>query len=758
MNTSLEIYLGKIQRVLSKNIFFVAGTEKSGTTWLQMLLDHHPQAVCKGEGQFATKLWPTMRKGFDEYSAFVGGLNQKVFKEVDQFPVFHERSIRAVQVFSATLLLSEYGDDARILAVGEKTPGHLRTLDRLKVLFPEAKFILIYRDGRDIAVSGWYHLKRQFGEDQADPLPAYAKRIAAVWRNDYEKAVAFAERYPGDCAQLRYEDLHENPVQELARLFDFLGLDSSPEIVNQCVEACNFDKLAGGRQRGEENLQSHFRKGIVGDWRNHFDQDTWAMFDAEAGALLEKLGYPRQRDAGADSAPSMVMEPGIPRRGDAPPRLVSTVLPPGAAQESPLSTAEDADRGTVAADPMQLARALTEKRDWQGAAAALRHALAAGQDGFEAWYLLGQALRGIKDHAGAAEAYQKAAAFDPMHQDAQLMAAITLKEADQPEAAVAAYRRLLELHPQFANGWRLYGMLLKGLGRHAEAVTALRESLKLRADIPTHNALIITLEESGQTQQAIAEGGQLLAYKDQQAMAAFSRSPLQPLVLDPAPRAFNYKTPERNIISFSLWGDDPVYVHGAIVNARIAPNLYYGWRTRFYCDQSVPADALEELKRNGAEVVMVTDPLLQPIRPLWRFLVSDDANVDWFMCRDTDSRLNAQELLAVEQWVRSGKAFHIMRDHVYHMELILAGMWGGMARVLPNLREIILNDPRYAKNRFSDQLFLMERVWPLIKEQALIHDSYYRLHGAQDFPSGYRLPRPIHVGGAVKNMGTWRRT
>lgn len=735
MNAALEKYIEKVRHVAGKNIFFIAGTEKSGTTWLQMLLDQHPQAACKGEGQIATKLWPTIRKALDEYSLFIGELNQKVFKEVDQFPVFHEQSIRAIQTFSAALLLSEYGDGEDILAIGEKTPGHMRTLDRIKLLFPEAKFVFICRDGRDIAVSGWYHLKRQHGEDKADPLPAYAKRIAEIWRNDYEKAVIFSERYPDDCIQVRYEDLHGEPVPELVRIFNFLGLDSETELVARCVQACNFDKLAGGRERGQENLQSHFRKGIIGDWRNHFDRDTWMIFDTEAGALLEKLGYQREWDE-----PSAVTadDEKHASRSVAVEHIRQEVGKPGVA------------------DYMSAARKLIGELNWPDATKALHSALSAGHSDFEVWYLLGQSLRAIKDYAAAADAYQKSLAFDVSHRNAKFMLAVTLNEANQPDAAIAAYQRLLELHPEFANGWCLYGMSLQKMGRYAEAISAFRKSLSLDDDIPTHNALIIALEESGQRELAIEEGSRLLAFKDQKAMASFNSSPFRDVSLNSAVRTFNYKTPKQNIISFSLWGDDPVYVHGAIVNARIAPNLYYGWTTRFYCDHSVPADALDELKRNGAEVIMVDDPQLQSARHLWRFLVADDVNVDWFICRDTDSRLNAQELLAVEEWVHSGKAFHIMRDHVYHMELILAGMWGGMSGVLPNLREIIVSNAKYVENRFSDQAFLMDIVWPLIKDHALIHDSYYHLNGAKDFPSGYRLPRPIHVGGAVKKMGTWR--
>ena len=208
--------------------------------------------------------------------------------------------------------------------------------------------------------------------------------------------------------------------------------------------------------------------------------------------------------------------------------------------------------------------------------------------------------------------------------------------------------------------------------------------------------------------------------------------------------------PQRNIIAFSLWGKDPTYLQGAIANARIAPNIYYGWTTRFYCDNSVPADTLAELKRHHAQIVLLEDPAWQRIKPMWRFLVSDDPNVDYFICRDADSRLNCQELLAVEDWLRSGKPFHAMRDHVYHMELILAGMWGGMAGVLPEVRTLIFGHPQFFNSRFGDQAFLMNVVWPLVRDQMLVHDSYYRFHGSVEFPPGYCLPRPIHVGGAIK--------
>lgn len=733
MNQALNSYLKKIQRIAGKKIFFIAGTEKSGTTWLQMMLDHHPQVVCKGEGQFGTKLWPVLRGALEDYSSFVSGLNQKVFNEIDHFPIFHERSIRAIQAFSALLLLSEYGDDPGILSIGEKTPGHLRTLVRLNVLFPDAKFIFIFRDGRDIAVSGWHHLKRQYGES-GEKIDDYARRIAKVWKSDYEKVLSFAEQQPESCTFVRYEDLHRCPAPEISRLLSFLGLDSSSEIVAECIDACSFSKLTGGRNRGEESQNSHFRKGIVGDWTNYFDQKAWEVFNQEAGDLLIKLGYSNDwcnKDATLKALTNVVSKTGV----------------PGSNTNNFNFNHSMPFRRSANVDSLE---------KWRESIKRCETEITNGRASFDNWYQLGEALRITKDAKRAAESYASALTFKPKDQDAQLMFAVAIKEAEQNEDAVSAYQQLLTDHPGFAMGWSLFGMLLKELKRYSEAIEAFRISLTIRDDIPTHNVLVMTLEEGGFRLEAIEAGTKLLELKDRVVAAEFNKSPYKAISIDVPIKTFNYSEPWRNIIAFSLWGDNPTYVHGAIVNARIAPNLYYGWRTRFYCDYSVPNDAIEELKRCGAEVILINDPALLSIRPLWRFLVADDPNVDWFVCRDADSRLNAQELLAVEAWLKSGKAFHVMRDHVFHMELMLAGMWGGMAGVLPNLKDMILGQYQYFNSRFGDQAFLSERVWPLIKEHVLIHDSYYRVDGSQDFPLGYRLPGSIHVGGAIKNMPTWR--
>ncbi len=62
------------------------------------------------------------------------------------------------------------------------------------------------------------------------------------------------------------------------------------------VWANDFSKKTGGRQRGEEDLSSHYRKGQAGDWRNPFNPHITAEFKQHYNPLLIKSGYEEESD------------------------------------------------------------------------------------------------------------------------------------------------------------------------------------------------------------------------------------------------------------------------------------------------------------------------------------------------------------------------------------------------------------------------------------------------------------------------------
>jgi tetratricopeptide (TPR) repeat protein len=399
-------------------------------------------------------------------------------------------------------------------------------------------------------------------------------------------------------------------------------------------------------------------------------------------------------------------------------------------------------------------RALGKQRE---ALAALEPSLEDAPERADILTLAGMCHRDLGALEKAQICFRSAVKADPSYLRARYYLAVAAQEMGHDIEAVALFNWYLQTDAGSADAlaWSLLGVSYRRLKKFKESASAIERAIALNPDdIPTRNALVITHYQAGDEAETLRAATVALEMKDALATRRFEDMNLG-LALTPRTSPFDPLDRARNVISFSLWGDDPVYTHGAIVNAQIAPHVYPAWRCRFYCDASVPALIINELRRLGAEIHIIRDPKILELKPLWRFLVSDDATVERFICRDADSRLNVQEAVAVDDWITSGEPFHVMRDHPYHMEVVLAGMWGGVARVLPNIRELAHVAMGYSRNKWNDQEFLRDVVWPLIRDHVRAHDSVFRFRGANDFPVMCRLPGKVHVGGAIKSMPAW---
>lgn len=188
------------------------------------------------------------------------------------------------------------------------------------------------------------------------------------------------------------------------------------------------------------------------------------------------------------------------------------------------------------------------------------------------------------------------------------------------------------------------------------------------------------------------------------------------------------------VLSFCLYGDKPLYLHGAIMNARTAGQWYPDWSCRFYVGVSVPREVCEQLEAAGALVIHVDGPET-PSAMLWRFRPVYEEDVQAIMVRDCDSRFGRREREAVSEWLGEGRPFHIMRDHPAHRAPILGGLWGATGPGLVVMREALAQAP-LPDVPGVDQYFLTRYVYPFVKKDACIHDSYfcYERH-SRPFPS-----------------------
>jgi hypothetical protein len=181
------------------------------------------------------------------------------------------------------------------------------------------------------------------------------------------------------------------------------------------------------------------------------------------------------------------------------------------------------------------------------------------------------------------------------------------------------------------------------------------------------------------------------------------------------------------VISYSLYGKDTKYTIGMIRNVETAKLLYPDWKCYIYHNDTVPQDIIKELNSyNNVKLIDMTH--MKTPGMFWRFLANNDSDVEYFMVRDSDSRISKRESLAVEEWINSGKRLHVMRDHPHHNYVILGGMWGMKCDKTFNMEQEIklYNKSSDLYEKMSDMNFLRDIVYLKYKNDSIVHASYHK--------------------------------
>lgn len=194
-----------------------------------------------------------------------------------------------------------------------------------------------------------------------------------------------------------------------------------------------------------------------------------------------------------------------------------------------------------------------------------------------------------------------------------------------------------------------------------------------------------------------------------------------------------------NYISFSLYGSNPKYLVGAIRNAEQIRRFYPDFVPLFYVDPVVSESCITDLEALGARVYQMINSSQVSNLMMWRFMAVEKPDADVVLVRDADSRFSERESRAVDQWLRSDKLFHSMRDYPAHDTEIMGGMWGWKKPLRLTMYDDSVNWLRLAANKLVvDQQFLSEIVWPKVEHTVMQHDSFFRdkYPGSIPFPDG----------------------
>jgi hypothetical protein len=270
---------------------FLVGSERSGTTLFRLMLDAHPDMAVPPESYFIIDLY-RRRKRYESgdgqrYNtiALANDLaGSRWFRAWGMPPKELATAMRREDdVDFAEAIRKIYRGYAKMFGksrYGDKTPAYVQHIRVLAEIFPEARFVHLIRDGRDVAMS-----LTEVKWGPTDVLEAALQWRERVQRGRQAGAELGAHRY----LEVRYERLVAEPEAVLRETSEFVEL-SFDEVMLRHSETAG-DRVPG--RRDGLHGRAATAPSAVRDWRRDMPREDLEAVEAAAGDLLGELGYER---------------------------------------------------------------------------------------------------------------------------------------------------------------------------------------------------------------------------------------------------------------------------------------------------------------------------------------------------------------------------------------------------------------------------------------------------------------------------------
>lgn len=271
--------------ILNKEFVFVIGSDRSGTTWLQSLIGAHPSVATSVQMTVFHSYVPQLLQAWKSEVEFVNDPEQW---DMGLPIVWGEKEFYGfLQGFVVDVYRRVLEKNLNATHVLDKHPAYRERVNEINELMPNARFIHVIRDGRDVALSmmaakqslGW-------GFDEVAESAAAWSRFVTQGR----KAAKFTDRY----LEVRYEDMHSDCASQLRTVYEFCGLDLGAVDVEKVAADHSFSKMKKGNVSPDSERAAplgHYRRGVAGSWRDELSSHDKYRVDRAAGRMLVELGY-----------------------------------------------------------------------------------------------------------------------------------------------------------------------------------------------------------------------------------------------------------------------------------------------------------------------------------------------------------------------------------------------------------------------------------------------------------------------------------
>jgi len=265
---------------------FIVGCPRSGTNLLRDLLRSHPHLAFPGESHFIPELYEGYGNPKNEREA--RRLAARILRvnwvrawglRLDPSAFAGDRSFREV----VSRIYEEWARMQNKTRWGDKTPHYVTKIPVLLQIFPSAKIIHIYRDGRDVALS-W--LRMRFGPRNLFAAARAWKAMVSTGRR--VRATSPLETY----LEVRYESLLGHPQEAMKRVCMFIGEPFTEAVLRPTAARLpgRHPRLIGARGPGRPPA-SEILSANVSKWKKDMSLSRRILFESVGGDLLQALGY-----------------------------------------------------------------------------------------------------------------------------------------------------------------------------------------------------------------------------------------------------------------------------------------------------------------------------------------------------------------------------------------------------------------------------------------------------------------------------------
>lgn len=310
-----EEELREIKGFFPRRKFFIFGHARSGTTLLARLIRLHPEVHCNWQAHFFS------RPPFLQSMVCDASVREWLARRSNRWNRGRDLSPVVLRV-AADFILEREAQFLNKSIVGDKSPNNLtngEAVERLYQIYPDAHLIYIVRDGRDAVLSHRIqsfidledHLKTEdirirerFVRSPADFLEGKEslftangiKAMARAWSENVRQTDTlgnklFADRY----LAIRFEDLLEQPWQIMSSIWEFLGADTSGDMLKMALtQELEKNPDADWQATKSREIVQWLPKGKKGTWRQIFTAEDRKSFWETAGETLIAWGYSQE--------------------------------------------------------------------------------------------------------------------------------------------------------------------------------------------------------------------------------------------------------------------------------------------------------------------------------------------------------------------------------------------------------------------------------------------------------------------------------